>query len=165
MDPGPRTVTEVLARQLRHRYAVLERSLRERVGLEEARFVLGSRPCLAWHAAHLDRAIASTAAALAFAPSHESASLGDPMELPADEEAWSARVAGTLESAAQLLDSLAQATDAQLELAPAVPIHPGFEEALATRRAFLEGHLFHVTYHLGSMAVLRAELGLDGPPR
>jgi hypothetical protein len=50
--------------------------------------------------------------------------------------------------------------EAGLERAPDVPIHPEFQAKLSTRRAFLDGHLFHLTWHAGQVGMLRAALGL-----
>ena len=69
------------------------------------------------------------------------------------EAEWAA-VAGDLRR------TLAGLDEADLERPPAVELHPGFEDELATRRAFLEGHLFHLTWHAGQVGMLRAALGL-----
>ena len=56
-------------------------------------------------------------------------------------------------------DAVRAQTD--LESAPDVPIRPEFQGHLTTRRAFLDGHLFHLTWHAGQVGMLRAALGLS----
>ncbi len=59
------------------------------------------------------------------------------------------------------LSALKSLTDDDLERPPLVEVHEAFSSTLTSRMVFLEGHLFHVSYHLGAIGVLRAEWGLE----
>lgn len=157
MKPSPRTITEVLAGQLAHRYRALERAVTAGVGDPEARFVLGSRPSIAWHTQHLRAAIHSIHEATLTGP--QDPSWAEPA--PAREDDWSSLRQSTLKAAERLRTGLEALDDNALTAPPLVPVLPAFREHLKTRRNFLEGHVFHVTYHLGSIATLRAEQCLD----
>lgn len=148
-----RIAATLLERLLAQRYSALERSLTAGVGPEEARFRLGGRPNISWHTRHVAEAIASTHEALfGERPEDRSGALDGPW--PAPREALLAR-------AAALRARLADASDEDLDMPPQVAVLDAFRGKLTSRQRFLEGHLYHVAYHVGSVAVLRAELGLD----
>lgn len=151
-----RVITALLERLSAQRYRALERSLTVGVGEPEARFRLGGRPNMSWHAAHLADAVATTYVAL-FG--------GDrPAEaLPTAEgdAPWPDSRSAVLAGSSALLARLASVEDRDLAEPPQTPVHPQFREMLRTRQQFLEGHIYHVAYHVGSLAVLRAEQGLD----
>jgi len=151
--PVPRAAhLEVLRRQLRHRYAVLARSLGEGVTEDLARRTLAGRPAIAWHAAHLADAIATC---------HRAVAAAEPARaVPLEGDAWTELRDATLALAhgfAAVLDALAPE---DLGAPPAIEVHPAFRGTLTERAQFVEGHVFHVTYHVGSIAVLRASFGL-----
>ncbi|MEE2940090.1 MAG: hypothetical protein VX460_06885 [Planctomycetota bacterium] len=148
-----RTAAALLERLLAQRYRALERSLTAGIGLEEATFHLGGRPNISWHARHLAEAIASTHEALF---GERSEGLSEALEGP-----WPAPREVALAGAAALRARLAEATDEDLALPPQVTVIEAFKDSLTSRQRFLEGHLYHVAYHVGSVAVLRAEQGLD----
>jgi hypothetical protein len=79
----------------------------------------------------------------------------------ADEAGWRALRARWRATAAARRDALAGLRDGDLDLAPAVPMHPQVHGGRSTRLRFLQGHVFHVAYHLGQMGRLRAAQGLD----
>jgi hypothetical protein len=58
------------------------------------------------------------------------------------------------------LAALESVAPADLDLPPRVAMHPDFEASITDRRRFWSGHVFHMTYHLGQLGSLRAELGL-----
>ena len=148
-----RIAAALLERLLVQRYSALERSLTAGVGPEEAQYQLGGRPNISWHTRHVAEAIASTHEALFGERAEErSGALDGPW--PAPREALLAR-------AAALRARLADASDEELSMPPQVPIIEEFRGKITSRQSFLEGHLYHVTYHVGSVAVLRAEMGLD----
>lgn len=148
-----RIAAALLERLLTQRYRALERSLTAGVGPGEATFRLGGRPNILWHARHLADAIASTHQAL----------FGErPEGLPgALDGPWPSPREAVLAAAAALLARLADVTDEELALPPQVAVLDAFKGSLTSRQRFLEGHLYHITYHVGSVAVLRAEQGLD----
>ena len=148
-----RIAAALLERLLTQRYRALERSLTAGIGPEEAMFRLGGRPNISWHARHVAEAIASTHEAL----------FGERFEGPSEalDGPWPAPREAALAAAAALRARLASATDEELSLPPQVTVLDAFKDSLTSRQRFLEGHLYHVAYHVGSMAVLRAEQGLD----
>ena len=162
-----------LIRQLEHRYRVMERSLGH--GLTDALLwkELGSRPPIGWHAAHLIEAVASTAEAVALgeggdpvAEAVQSAArrrdpeplarapMDAPLELGALTREWNRH-------SSTLLAALKSLHDGELGKPPKVPLQEAFQSTLTSRRVWLEGHLFHVSYHLGAVGLLRAEWRLD----
>jgi len=173
MNP-PRPLAHLLEKQIRHRYRALDRALSAGVGPFESEFRLGGRPTIAWHARHIGEAIESTRhAVFGDSPCHapgDSGAEGD-LAAPAGEPSqtgtapwpspWNRLREAVLEAATAMASRLADATDDELSMPPRVPILPAFKASLGTRLAFLEGHIYHVTYHVGSIAVLRAEMGLD----
>ncbi len=151
-----------LRRQLSHRYRALEYALENGLDLVAATSVLGSRPTAAWQAHHIGSAIASThRAVLEDPPGDWCVALERGPTPPADERAWRAQKASVLAGAEGLLSGLGRLDPGALDTPPLVPIHPSFREHLTTRGRFLEGHLYHVTYHLGALGVLRAEFLRD----
>lgn len=156
VDPAPlprAAHLEVLRRQLRHRYAVLARSLGEDVTAALARRPLADRPTIAWHTAHLADAIATChRAVVAAEPAHEPPGEGDP---------WPDLRRTTLALARDFAAALDALPPEDLGAPPAIEVHPAFRATLTERAQFLEGHVFHVTYHVGSLAVLRASFGLS----
>ncbi|MEM8711984.1 MAG: DinB family protein [Planctomycetota bacterium] len=150
-----------LIRQLEHRYGVLYRSLTEE--LEEA-YVwrpLGSRPPIGWHAAHIAEAMASTLEATVTGPGGVTlspglarcAERGGPPFASMEREDL---VAELRVLSGQVLDELKSLTEEDFDRPPLVPIEPAFLDHLTSRRVWIEGHVFHVTYHLGAMGLLRA---------
>lgn len=143
---------EVLRRQLRHRYAVLARSLGEGVTDDLARSVLAGRPTIAWHAAHLADAIATC---------HRAVAAQEPARpIPGEDDPWAELRDATLELARGFSAALDALAPEDLGAPPAIEVHPAFRGTLTERAQFVEGHVFHVTYHVGSIAVLRASFGL-----
>ena len=140
-------ISEFIARQLEHRYRVLVRSLGAGLTEELLWRPLGERPPIGWHACHIAAAMASTAEA-GEATSYGSAA---PQVLIAEVNRLSFL----------LLSALKSLTDDDLERPPLVDVHLAFRSTLTSRMVFLEGHLFHVTYHLGAIGVLRAEWRLE----
>ena len=147
-------IAALLTKQLRQRYRALDRALTAGVGPAESERQIGDRPSIAWHARHLGDAIESTRAAL----------FGHPPE-HGDEGAWPARWEelrdAVLAAGTALAHDLEQGDPEDLERSPQIPILPAFQEALSTRQSFLEGHIYHVAYHVGSIAVSRAAFDLD----
>ncbi len=169
-----RPLAELLERQLRHRYRALDRAISAGVGPAESEFQLGGRPPIAWHARHVGEAIESTREALfGDAPRHTARDLhsrapsstggASPGLAPFEAwpEPWHELRLAVLRAGSELAELLSRGTDEELAEPPLVPILPAFRSSLPTRQSFLEGHIYHVTYHVGSMAVLRAEMGLD----
>ena len=148
-----RIAAALLEKLLTQRYRALERSLTAGVGPVEATYRLGGRPNISWHAVHVAEAIASTHEAL----------FGERPEAPpgALDGPWPAPREAALGAAAALRARLAGITDEELTLPPQVTVIEEFKDSLTSRQSFLEGHLYHVAYHVGSVAVLRAEQGLD----
>jgi hypothetical protein len=158
-----------MIRQLEHRYRVVERCLGHGLSDELLWKRLGDRPPIGWHAAHLASAVASTAEAVALG---ESA-----IEVAANVQAAARRrdpaarrnaisytpvELGTLTREWNRLSSihltaLKSLTDGELEKPPLTRVREAFQSTLTSRMVFLEGHLFHVSYHLGAMGLLRAE--------
>lgn len=153
---------DLLLRQLTHRYGAAERSLTVGVDEASARRTLGGRPPLMWHARHLADAVDVVAEAVLGAPLGLDPLGGDghPFGGAGDGAAAGVRRA-LLDRFGAMLAGLRALPASDLELPPAIEVLPAFRESLATRAAFLEGHVYHVAYHVGSMAVLRAEFGLD----
>lgn len=52
-----------------------------------------------------------------------------------------------------------------LQAEPAIEILPEFEQSLATRQAFLMGHIFHLAYHAGQLGSLVTRIGTTPPKR
>lgn len=148
-----RIAAALLERLLTQRYRALERSLTAGIGPVEATYRLGGRPNISWHAVHVAEAIASTHEAL----------FGERPEAPPRtiDGSWPGPRDAALAGAAALRTRLAEVTDEELGMPPQVTVIPVFKESLTSRQSFLEGHLYHVAYHVGSVAVLRAEQGLD----
>lgn len=141
---------ELLLEQTRHHYAWLTRATADVDAAAAAWRPGDGRPSIAWEVAHLIEQVESTAEAVAGrSPSGE----GVP-------EAWDALRARWREVARDALAALERLGPGDLERPPAVPLHPGFEQALATRARWWSGHVFHVAYHLGQVGSLRAALGL-----
>ncbi|QDV06018.1 DinB superfamily protein [Planctomycetes bacterium Poly30] len=175
-------IAEFIARQLEHRYRVLVRSLGHGLTEELAWKSMGGRPPIGWHASHVAEAMASAAEAIALGPG--GAKLSPTMEACAArrgaapaasalstapaQEATSYATTGLPVLVAEVnrlsflvLGALKSLTDADLERPPLVEVHPAFRSTLISRMVFLEGHLFHVTYHLGAIGLLRAEWRLE----
>ncbi|MDA1266002.1 MAG: DinB family protein [Planctomycetota bacterium] len=74
--------------------------------------------------------------------------------------AWAQARTRLNDAMARSLAGLRRLDESALEMAPLVAIHPGFEELLATRQNWWRGHVFHLVYHLGQAASLRAAQGL-----
>lgn len=146
----------MLLDQLDHRYRSLERSLTVGLTDEDAARGLGERPSIAWHARHLAEAIGTVGeAALGTPPG--------PSELPTtDAAAWPALRASVVERATRTLGAF-EAMDAGEWLeAPLLEVHPAFRDRMTTRLSFLQGHVYHLGYHLGAIGLLRAEWGANG---
>jgi len=142
----------VLLQQLRHRYAVLARSLGDDVTEALARRDLAGRPTIAWHARHLADAIATC---------HRAVAAREPARpIPGQDARWGELREGALALAAGFADALGALAPEDLDASPAIEVHPAFRDTLTRRIQFAEGHVFHVTYHIGSIAVLRAAFGL-----
>ncbi len=168
-------IASFIARQLDHRYRVLQRSLTLGLTDELAWRPLGARPPIGWHAAHIAEAIASTAQAVALGPNAPSTALPagvqasavrQPSGGTAIETSYPPMGLGALIQELNRLSSiqlsaLKSLTDDDLERPPLVEVHEAFSSTLTSRMVFLEGHLFHVSYHLGAIGVLRAEWGLE----
>lgn len=148
-----RTTAALLGRLLDQRYRAMERSLTAGVGPAEAAHSLAGRPNISWHASHLADAIASTHEAL-FGERPQGVQESGTGPWPAPREA-------ALAAAAAMRSRLAAATDEDLASEPQVAVLAAFKDKLTSRQSFLEGHIYHVAYHVGSMAVLRADQGLD----
>ncbi len=142
---------ELLLLQTRHHYRWVDRATSD-VGAEPARReILPGRPTIAWQVGHLIEEVESTAEALCgLSP--------PPSPLP---ESWQELRRRWEASSGAALRALAGLGPGELAAPPGVPIHPGFEESLATRRHWWTGHVFHLAYHLGQVGLLRAALGLD----
>jgi hypothetical protein len=158
---------ECLTLQLRHHYRLLSRQV-EGLTCEQATLRLSpGRPSIAWLLGHLTYCADSVAVAVGgLSPSLSSEFLQahrQPHWGVADEARWRERPALWQEVSARTLASLAALGDADLDRPPATTIHERFRDSLATRAAFLAGHVFHVAYHLGQAGSLRAELGLPWP--
>ena len=162
-----------IARQLDHRYRVLQRSLTHGLTEELAWRPLGARPPIGWHAAHIAEAIASTLEAVALGPGavpldqgvQESAARAS-QSSPREGDSYARTGLQTLIRELNLLSSkqlaaLKSLTDDDLEKPPLVPVLAAFQTTLTSRMVFLEGHLFHVTYHLGAIGLIRAEWDLE----
>ena len=162
-----------MIRQLEHRYRTVERVLGNGVTQSLLWKQLGGRPPIGWHVAHLVEATATTAEAVALGPG--AIELGDglrnaalrhdpagpqhatsytPLDLEALTAEWN-RLSFIH------LSALKSLTDGELEKPPLVDVHPAFQSKLTSRMVFLEGHLFHVSYHLGAVGLLRAEWRLE----
>lgn len=164
---APRPLTALLEKQLRHRYRALDRALGVGVGPAESDWQLGGRPTIAWHARHVGEAIESThEAVFGHPPRHIVHGLGTadgPVASPVEPwpTFWPELRQSVMLAASDLTARLQRASDGDLAEPPQVPILPAFRKALPTRQSFLEGHIYHVAYHIGSIAVLRAEIGLE----
>lgn len=158
-----------MIRQLEHRYRVVDRSLGH--GLSDELFwkQLGDRPPIGWHAAHLVEAVASTAEAVALGANaievaenvRAAARRRDPAA-PKNTISYTPMELETLTSEWNRLSSihltaLKSLTDGELEKPPMTQVHGAFQSTLTSRMVFLEGHLFHVSYHLGAIGLLRSE--------
>ncbi len=162
-----------MIRQLEHRYRVMERSLGHGMTEDLLWKRLGDRPPIGWHAAHVIEAVASTAEAVALGEGAievaEAVRMGarrrdpaaprnaisyEPLGLRALVDEWN-RLSSIH------LAALKSLTDGELEKPPIVEVHEAFQSTLTSRMVFLEGHLFHVSYHLGAVGLLRAEWRLD----
>lgn len=143
---------EFIARQLDHRYRVLQRSLGHGLTDELARKKLGERPSIAWHAQHLAEAMASTLEAVALGPG-----TARPFPTSFEDQGLPDLVSELNRRSSEVLSALKSLTDDDLERPPLVDVQPAFRSTLTSRMVFLEGHLFHVTYHLGAIGLLRAE--------
>jgi len=110
-----------------------------------------SRPSIRWIVEHLLLETESTAEAVAGLPrTHaEDSNLG-----------WRALRAVWLERNAACLAALEGTTARDLDAPPAVDILPAFADTLTDRRRWWSGHVFHMSYHLGQLGSLRAELEL-----
>ena len=162
-------IAEFIARQVEHRYRVLVRSLGHGLTEELAWKPLAGCPPIGWHASHIAEEMASTAEAIALgsggaelAPVIARCAAGRAPN--PSSEATSYATTGLPELMAEVnrlsflvVSALKSLTDADLEKPPLVEVHPAFRSTLTSRMVFLEGHLFHVTYHLGAIGLLRAE--------
>lgn len=167
------TLCAFMIRQLEHRYRVLERSLTVGMTQELLWKRLGDRPPIGWHACHLADAVASTAEAVALGPdtvvlSEElrNGARRRPAGAPDNAISYSPLELDTLVAewnrlSSMLLTGLKSLTDGELEKPPMVEVHEAFQSTLTSRMVFLEGHLFHVSYHLGAVGLLRAEWRLQ----
>ncbi|MFT7076930.1 MAG: hypothetical protein ACJA0P_002948 [Planctomycetota bacterium] len=166
-------IHEFIVRQLEHRYRVLERALRNGLTEELAWRPLGGRPPIGWHACHIAEAIASTAEAIALGPGSmelvpevqkgaiRRGSSPSPEAASYEEPGVQGLITELNRLSLKLLIALKSLTDADLEKPPLVEVHAAFRSTLVSRMVFLEGHLFHVSYHLGAIGLLRAEWHLE----
>lgn len=166
---NPTTLSSFMIRQLEHRYRVMERSLGQGMTEDLLWKQLGDRPPVGWHVAHLIEAVASTAEAVALGSgaiviSEEVRNGALRRDPAAPDNAISYTPVGLEALAAEWnrlslihLAALKSLTDGELERPPLVEVHQAFQSTLTSRMVFLEGHLFHVSYHLGAVGLLRAE--------
>lgn len=155
---------ELLIEMLRHHYRWLTEATRG-MDLEQARRALApGRPSTAWLVAHLaddaDSVLEAVVGAARSLPPDLAKRLSHPDLGLRSAAEWRALRSTWADLSERVLAGLGGLTDEDLERPPAVAILPAFRESLATRRAFLSGHAFHVAYHLGQLGSLRAELGL-----
>ncbi len=131
----------------------------------QARWTAAGRgPSIAWLLGHVLWEVDTVFAAVAAAPPtldarwnrHSVAHWG-----VVDEAGWHALRQQWRATSAARRQVLATLRDADLDLHPAVPMHPAVHGGEFTRLRFLEGHVFHLAYHLGQMGSLRAAQGLD----
>lgn len=152
---------DLLLDQTRHCYRSVASAI---AGLtfDQARWPAeGRRPSIAWQVGHLTLLADSVAEAVAGRERRVSEDRGGtPHWGVADAPGWTALAGRWSTVAEHTLAALEALPPPDLALPPAVAIHPSFRAHLTTRRAFWSGHVFHVSYHLGQMGSLRAELGL-----
>lgn len=117
-------------------------------------------PHLAWLLAHCIDEVDSTGAAVAELPR-----LAPPGPGPEQREVapWQELTGQWTRCSNALLEALESMEPEELERPPAVEIHPAFVDTLRTRRQWLTGHVFHLAYHLGQAALLRAATERIGP--
>lgn len=145
---------ELLLHQTRHVHAGLTAATAD-MDAAQARLRLGAggeRPSAAWLLGHLLLEAEATAEAVA--------GLTRTQAEGALSEDWDVLRATWRTRSAACLAALEGVAPADLDLPPRVALHPDFEASITDRRRFWSGHVFHMTYHLGQLGSLRAELGL-----
>tara|TARA_R110002126_G_scaffold69782_1_gene176043 strand:+ start:3534 stop:3995 length:462 start_codon:yes stop_codon:yes gene_type:complete len=128
-----------------------------------SRFALhAAGPSIAWLLGHNLVNTDSVAEAVGGRPRSLEATFGDRHAEPhfgvRTDADWNALRALWEPTAIRTRDAVRAQAD--LDGAPDVPILPEFQGHLTTRRAFLDGHLFHLTWHAGQVGMLRAALNL-----
>lgn len=83
----------------------------------------------------------------------------------ASQADWEQLRADWLRACETLERGLEQLPAEALDQPCAVPIHPALGNALRTRLAWFQGHLFHLAYHLGQAGLLRAAAARNHPQR
>jgi len=153
------TAHATLLEMLAHHYGLVTRCC-ARLDVEQAR---AGTPSIAWILGHLTHvadttleAVGGTARSLpeGFAR-HALPSWG-----VADTAGWDALRAAWRATSEAARTAVAALEPGDLERPPAAAIRPEFAHTLTSRRRFLQGHVFHVAYHLGQIGLRRAELGL-----
>jgi len=153
------TAHATLVEMLAHHYAMVTRAC---AGLDLAQARAGA-PSVAWILGHLTHVADTTLEAVGGRPRslpagfarHAAASWG-----VVDAGGWDALRAAWAATSGATHAAVAALAPGDLELAPAAAIHGAFSGILTTRHRFLQGHVFHVAYHLGQIGTRRAELGL-----
>lgn len=150
------TWIESLRAQAEHHHACWNQLI-ERVPAESTRRRLDpGGPHLAWLLAHCLDEVDSTLEAVAGRP-RLCAPWPPPGSADPDDPApWDQLAVDWSRCSQALLAALQTMGPADLDRPPAVELHPAFAESLSTRRKWLQGHVFHLAYHLGQAAMLRA---------
>jgi len=121
-------------------------------------------PSVAWLLGHLTWVSDAVIVAVAEQPASlppEAQRHGQPHWGVTDAAAWRA-LQQTWEATSRLRrEALASLDDDVLSLAPAVAMRADVHGGQSSRGRFLEGHVFHLAYHLGQLGGLRARQGLD----
>lgn len=120
----------------------------------------GERPAIAWLVGHLLLEAESTAEAVAGLTRTQPERERTPLFDCASAQDWQALRATWIERSTACLAALHSVSSLDLDMPPLVPILPDFQHSLTDRRRFWSGHVFHMSYHLGQLGNLRAELQL-----
>ena len=153
---------DLLLHQTEHVYRWLTQATAY-VDWTAAQMLLGARrerPAIAWLVGHLLLEAESTAEAVAGLARTLDERERTPLFECASAHDWQTLRTLWIERSAACIDALKCVSPADLDTAPLVPILPEFQNTLTDRRRFWSGHVFHMSYHLGQLGNLRAELEL-----
>lgn len=143
------TWTETLGTQARHHHRCWSELIAQ-LGPKEARFRLDPKgPSIAWLLGHCCEEADSSVEAI----------LAQPRVLGvnwAPGRDWMTLTQGWSRVSEQLLAGLASLKEHDLDQPCGVAIDPVFAGSLTNRRVWLQGHVFHLAYHLGQAQMLQA---------